>query len=288
MHDFIFLILMSGLQVGCLYAVMALGYYMIVNATGILNFAQGEWVMLSAVFGVVLIGLGVPYWIALILSLVFAVLAALLAENLIIKPLQRRGASIDTLVVALLGLLIVVRYTTGVLFGREQRSLDSPFPGFVEIDGAGQFDYQTILIFASTAVIFTVTWWFMRHTWFGRSFRIASIDAIGAQVCGVNPRKIRMFAFAIGGLLAALVGWLYAPIYAAGYMMGASIGIKGFVCLIIGGMTSMFGGLAGGLLLGILEVTIAFYAGSIYSEAIAFALLMLFLFVRPNGLITSR
>jgi len=137
-------------------------------------------------------------------------------------------------------------------------------------------------------LVFGGVWLFLNRTVTGRAFRIAAIDPIGAQVCGVSLARVRVLAFGLGGLIAAIVGWLYAPHYAAGYLMGEALGIKGFICLIIGGLSSMFGGLAGGLLLGLFEVLVAFYVGSLYSEGMAFALLMLFLFVRPTGLIGGR
>jgi branched-chain amino acid transport system permease protein len=142
-----------------------------------------------------------------------------------------------------------------------------------------------MVIFVALILVYAATWVFLHRTWLGRSFRVVAINPLGAQVCGVNLRHIRLLAFAGGGLIAGLVGWLYAPLSAAGYLMGEQIGLKGFICLIIGGMTTLFGPLAGGLLLGMLEVFADFYIGSIYSQAIAFVLLLLFLTIRPNGLL---
>src|SRR5262245_48842251 len=118
--EFLPLIILSGLQVGCIYAMMALSYFVIINATGILNFAQGEWMMLSAIFGVRLIAAKVPYVLAVIGAIIGATVLSLLAERLVIRPLQARNADIHVLVVALLGILVVARYGTGMLFGREE------------------------------------------------------------------------------------------------------------------------------------------------------------------------
>ena len=124
--EFLPLIVLSGLQVGCVYAMMALSYFVIINATGILNFAQGEWMMLSAIFGAVLLTAKLPYPLAIVVAIAAATALSLVAERLVIRPLQDRNADIHVLVVALLGILVVVRYGTGILFGREEVRLEGP------------------------------------------------------------------------------------------------------------------------------------------------------------------
>ena len=287
--EYLPLILISGAQVGCVYAMMGLSYFVIINATGILNFAQGEWMMLSAVLGAALVTATLPYPLAVVLSIAGATSVSLLAERLVIRPLQGRNADINIMVVALLGILVVVRYSTGLVFGRAEVRLDGPFPAVPIVLGDSLFILpQTLVIFAVTAATFVALWMYLYRTTFGRSFRIAAIDPLGAQIVGVDLGRVRFAAFAIGGLIAAILAWLYAPIYAAGYLIGEAPGVKGFIALIIGGLVSPLGALVGGLLLGLFEVATAYYVGSLYSEGIAFLMLMLFLFVRPKGLIASR
>ena len=287
--EYLPLILISGAQVGCVYAMMGLSYFVIINATGILNFAQGEWMMLSAVLGAALITASLSYPLAVVLSIAGATGVSLLAERLVIRPLQGRNADINIMVVALLGILVVVRYSTGLAFGRAEVRLDGPFPAVPIVLGDSLFILpQTLVIFAVTAGTFAALWMFLYWTAFGRSFRIAAIDPLGAQIVGVDLGRVRIAAFAIGGLIAAILAWLYAPIYAAGYLIGEAPGVKGFIALIIGGLVSPLGALVGGLMLGLFEVATAYYVGSLYSEGIAFLMLMLFLFVRPKGLIASR
>ncbi|MBN8958205.1 MAG: branched-chain amino acid ABC transporter permease [Rhizobiales bacterium] len=284
--EFLPQIMISGAQVGCIYAMMALSYFIILSATGILNFAQGEWMMLSAVLGVVLLALGLPYPIAILVSVAATVAVCQFFEWSVIRPLQRRNADMTILVVALLGILVVVRYSVGLTFGRE----DVPIPGAFEptpiILGSSAFiQPQTLVIYVATALTFGALWLFLQRTWFGRSFRIAAIDPIGAQVVGVNLARIRFSSFAIGAAIAAILGWLYAPLYAAGYGIGAAPGVKGFIALLVGGVGSPWGSLAGGMLLGLFEVATAYYVGSLWSEGIGFALLMVFLIFWPSGLL---
>ena len=147
---------------------------------------------------------------------------------------------------------------------------------------------QTMLIFAVTAALFLGFWTLERYTRLGLMLRVAAVDGVGAQLCGINLSYVRVIAFALGGLIAAIVGWLYAPLYAAGYLIGAVPGMKGFIVLVVGGLGSPFGALLAGLLIGVLEVTAAFYISSIYSDAIAFAALLVILLCRPSGLLPVR
>jgi branched-chain amino acid transport system permease protein len=282
-------VLLSGLQIGCIYALMALSFYLILSATGILNFAQGEWMMLSGVLGVSLLALGTPYAIALVASVAGATAAALLSERLVIRPLQNRHAPEAVLLLALFGIMLVARYGTGAVHGRLDEPLPGPAGSQVFMIGADIFVFsQSLVIYGATALIFLAVGIFLRRTWLGRSLRVAAIDPIAASLVGVDLGRVRMVAFGLGGLVAALVAWLYAPLYAVGYLTGVIPGIKGFIALFVGGLASPLGALVGGLLLGVMEVAAARYLPSIYSEGIAFVLLMVILFVRPTGLIAPR
>jgi branched-chain amino acid transport system permease protein len=282
-------VLLSGFQVGSIYSLMALSFYVIINATGILNFAQGEWMMISGVLGLTLLDLGVPYAVAVLGSIAGATALALLSERLIIAPLQRRNASNAIMLLALFGIMLVARYGTGILHGRLEDPLLGPAGTHVFMLAQDVFLFsQSLVIYGTTAAIFVAVAIFMRYTWIGRSLRVAAIDPLAASLIGVDLGKVRLAAFGIGGLIAAMTAWLYAPLYAVGYMTGAIPGIKGFIALFIGGLASPFGSLVGGLVLGVIEVSASRYLPSIYSEGVAFALLMIVLVLRPNGLVQGR
>jgi branched-chain amino acid transport system permease protein len=282
-------VLLSGLQIGCIYALLALSYYVIIIATGILNFAQGEWMMVSGVLGVTFLSLGVPYPIAFCGGILGAAALAVAAERLVIRPLQMRQASEAIMLLALFGIVLVVRYGTGVIHGRLDEPLPGPAGNHVFRLGANVYVFsQSFVIYGVTAAIFLSVMLWLRLTWLGRSLRITAIDPVAATLVGVNLNTVRTTAFALGGVIAAVVAWLYAPLFAVGYLTGAVPGIKGFIALFIGGTRSPVGPLVGGLLLGLMEVAAARYLPSIYAEGIAFALLMVILFLRPNGLIGSR
>ena len=281
-------VLLSGLQVGCIYALMALSFFVILSATGILNFAQGEWMMIAGMLGVTLLGMGVPYPLAVLGSIAGAALLSVLSERLVIRPLQQRGAPQAIVLLALFGIMLVARYGTGRLHGRLDEPLPAPFGSGVIFLTRDIFVFrQTLLIYAATALLFGLTVLFLHRTWLGRSLRIAAIDPLAASLVGVNLDTTRLAAFAAGGLLAGCVAWLYAPLYAVGYMTGVIPGIKGFIALFVGGMVSPAGPLVGGLLLGVLEVSASRYLPSVYAQGIAFALLMVVLAVRQRGLLGS-
>lgn len=281
-------VLIGGLQTGGIYALIALSYYVILSATGILNFAQGEWMMLAAVFGVVLLNAGLPYGVAVLISIAAATVLALAAERLIIRPLQARRASPGMQLLVLFAVLIVVRHSTANLFGPQDYPLPGPLSDRPLILGHGLFIRpQTFVVYGAVVIVFAAMWWFMRRTWLGRTLRVAAIDTVGAQLIGIDLGRVRLTAFFIGGLIAALTGWVYGPLFAASYAMGDAPGIKGFIALIIGGVGSPLGALVGGLGLGILELATARYASSLWSEAVSFLVLIAVLLVRPNGLIAT-
>lgn len=282
-------VLLSGLQIGSIYALMALSFYVIISATGILNFAQGEWMMIAGVLGLSLLDLGIPYPLAVLGSIAGATALAVLAERLVIRPLQRRNASQAIMLLALFGIMLVARYGTGIVHGRLEEPLPGPAGTHVFMLGPDVFVFaQSLVIYSCTAAIFVFIWFFLRNTWIGRSLRVAAIDPLAASLVGVDLNKVRITAFGLGGLIAAITAWLYAPLYAVGYMTGAIPGIKGFIALFVGGLASPLGPLVGGLFLGLIEVAASRYMPSIYSEGVAFVLLMLVLILRPQGLVQGR
>ncbi len=282
-------VLLSGLQIGSIYALLALSYYVIIIATGILNFAQGEWMMVSGVLGVTFLSFGLPYPFAFCAGILGATMLALAAERLVIRPLQQRHASEAITLLALFGVMLVVRYGTGSIYGRLDEPLPGPAGSHVFRLGTNVFVFsQSLVIYGVTAAIFLCVVLWLRLTWLGRCLRVTAIDPMAATLVGVNQNTVRAVAFGLGALIAAIVAWLYAPLYAVGYLTGAIPGIKGFIALFIGGTSSPLGPLVGGLLLGVVEVAAARYLPSIYAEGIAFALLMIILFLRPSGLIAGR
>jgi branched-chain amino acid transport system permease protein len=282
-------VVLSGAQIGIIYGLLALSYYVILSASNILNFAQGEWMMVSAVLGVVLLAREVPYPIAVLVSILLAMSLAMLAERVIVRPLESRGASLTVIILALFGVMIVVRYSTALFFGRQEEPLVGPLGQDVfALTGNIFIPIQSLVVYTVGLATFIGVHIFLRYTWLGRGLRVAAIDSLGAQVIGIDLNRVRFVAFGIGGLISAIVGWLYGPLYAAGYLIGATPGIKGFIALFIGGMASPWGAIVGGLFLGITEVSAARFLPSIYAEGLAFSILIVVLLIKPTGLLGRR
>lgn len=289
MTESIIQVLLSGTQAGIIYGLLALSYYVILSASNILNFAQGEWMMVAAVSGVVLIASGIPYPLAIVLSVLASTAIAMLAERLIVRPLEHRRASLTVIILALFGVMIVVRYSTALFFGRQEEPLEGPLgQDVLALSDSIFLPIQSLVIYVIGAATFFGVYLFLHRTWLGRGLRVAAIDSLGAQVIGIDLNRVRFVAFGLGGLISAIVGWLYGPLYAAGYLIGATPGIKGFIALFIGGMASPWGALAGGLFLGITEVAASRFLPSVYAEGLAFFILILVLLIRPTGLLGRR
>ncbi len=279
-------VVLAGIQVGAIYALVGLSYVVLVNATGILNFGQGEWLMVAAMIGLGLITYGAPYWVSVAGSLLGAVAIFLICERLVIRPLQNRNASLMIVITSLLGIMIIVRYGTGLIAGPLALPLRAPFgmdaiwlTENVYILTHSIFVYAVLLgTFFGVAALY-------RYTWLGRSLTLAAIDPIGAQLVGINPARVRFVAFALAGLISATVGWIYAPLYAASFTIGEVPGLKGFIAAVIGGLASPWGALAGGIVLGVVETGASRYLPGSFGEASALVVLMLILFLKPSGLV---
>jgi branched-chain amino acid transport system permease protein len=279
------LIILSGLTIGSIYAMMALGYYLVSSATGVINFAQGEFAMLAAVASAVLVGLGVWYPLAILGGIAATLAVSIVSFYGLIVPLRTRGASLDAMIVALLGLTIVLRYGTGLSLGRAERALPAPFDGDPLIVFEVPVQQTQITIIFVTLGLFLLTSAFIRGTWIGRSYQVAALNPIGAQICGVNLALVQVIAFGAGAIVAGIAGWLYAPLYAATYLIGGDLGLKGFLCLVVGGLSRPYGALAGGITIGLLETLSQFYVGSPYSEGVPLLMLIIVLMGRPGGLL---
>ena len=290
MRDFLELTV-SALASGCIYGLLALAYLLMTRPTGIINFAVGEWGMVGAFGGFVLLSaLEVPY--ALGLPVVVLVMAAVGwgTERLTVRPLVERGAPVLAPVLALLGMLVVFRETISVGFGPDPRPVPGAF-GFGRLElGLLAGSYQSFFIIGSTVLVFAGIWWFFERTLTGRSFEAVAIDRRAAALMGINLAKVTAMAFAAGAMVAGLAGVLVAANVSAHFMMGLPLAIQGFTALVIGGVGRVEGALLGGLILAFTEQFIVRYAPipAGLAMGVPLVLLILFLLIRPTGLLKAR
>ncbi|MHB9095757.1 MAG: branched-chain amino acid ABC transporter permease [Eubacteriales bacterium] len=272
---------LSGLTMGGIYALVALGFVIIHNVTGIINFAQGEFVMLGAMFMVTLVGLKVPTPLALIISIILVMIVVGLIEFGAIR--SARKASPVTLVIITIGLSTAIRGIALLVWGTNPYRLE-PFTkgGPINIGGATIIP-QSLWIIGTTVVVLVLTYFLFEYTYFGKALRACMVNKFAARLMGISPQKMSLFAFVFSAALGALAGIVIAPITYVTYDMGLMLGLKGFVAAVLGGLSSTPGAVIGGLALGVIESLGAGLVSSGYKDGIAFIILLLVLFLKPGG-----
>jgi branched-chain amino acid transport system permease protein len=286
----------SATASGCIYALLALSYLLILRPTSVINFAVGEWAATGAFIGVAVLTplvwprLEGPYWLAVLAVLVILGVLGWLVETLTVRPLLRPATSITSPILALLGVLVVFRESLTILFGADPLPSPPPF-GFKRV-AFGPFAgaSQQFLIIVVTFGLFVAVWLFFERTVWGRAFEAVALNRRAAALMGINLRRVTAFAFAGGAMVAGLAGLLMSPLTSAHYMMGLPLAIQGFTALVIGGVGRVEGALLGGLVLAFVEQFGARYLPipSGLTLGFPFVLLIIFLFLRPKGLIASR
>ncbi len=282
----IFQYILSGLSTGSIYALIGFGFAIIYNSTGIINFAQGEFVMLGGIL--TLFFLTIPH-MSLIPAIVLAVAASTMIgfvfERLAIRPL--RNPSPLSLIIITIGASILIRGSAMLIWGKDTYALPA-FTGSdpIEIAGATLLP-QHLWILGITILVIAASKLFFNFSIAGKAMRACSYNSRAASLVGISVKKMVLLSFMISSAMGAIAGIIIAPLTMTAYDVGIMLGIKGFCAAIIGGLSGGIGILIGGLLLGILESLGAGLVSSGYKDAIAFIILLLILFVRPQGLFSK-
>lgn len=278
--------LCTGLTIGSIYALIALGFTIIYNASGVVNFAQGEFVMLGALLAVTLTAHGVPLVPALVVSVALVTLLGCLLERGFIRPLA--GRPVITPIIVTIGASITLRGVSMLAWGKDALPL-APLPGPPTVAlGSAVLQFQSVWVLGISLVAMVCLRLFFDRTLTGRAMRANAANREGALLVGINPGRMVMLSFMFSAAIGALAGALIAPITLASYEMGTMLGLKGFSAAILGGLGSSPGAILGGLLLGVLESFAAGFISSGYKDAVAFVVLLLVLFLRPTGLLGAR
>jgi branched-chain amino acid transport system permease protein len=277
-------LLFIGVGIGAIYALVALGFVLLIRAANVVNFAQGEFSMLGAYAMVVLFsGLGVPYWASVVVAVVAMALFGVVFAGMTFWPLRFRGQL--PVIISTIGASILLSNLVLVLYGPSPQVLPGLFdsPGF-EVGGVFM-DSQYLAIIVFTAVLVLLQYLVFERTLLGKRLQATSQDKEMASLLGI---PVAVMTFAYSAALGGFAGVLVAPVLFVSVGMGALISLKAFAANIIGGFGSIPGAILGGLGLGIVETFGAAYISVPYKDAIAFAVLLLFLLVRPQGLFGER
>ena len=276
--------LFSGLMTGSIYALVALGFNIIFNATGAVNFAQGEFAMLGGMLASVLLGwtgLPLPLVILLAVAAVTAVGAAM--ERLAINPV--READILNLIIITIGASILLRGAVMVTLGKNAAGLPA-FSGEAPIRVLGAaFSPQALWIVGVALAVMFLLHIFFEHTILGKAMQAVAIDREAASLVGIRVGRVMLVAFSLAAAVGAVAGIIITPVTLTIYDAGTMLGLKGFSAAVLGGLGSNAGGIVGGLALGLLESFGAGVVASQTKDAIAFLVLLVLLFVRPTGLL---
>ena len=272
----------SGLTVGAVYALVALGFTLIYNASDVINFAQGEFVMLGGMTTVFLALAGVPLPVAALLAVVLSVCVGFTLYRFAIEP--ARGASAVVLIMITIGASIFLRGVAQIAFDKGFHSLPAIFGNTpIRVGGAALLP-QSLVVLSGAVVIVTLLWWFIDRTLLGKAVLATSVNRLAARLVGIDTRKIVGFSFAVSAAIGAVAGILVTPITLTSYEIGTLLALKGFAAASLGGIGNALGAVIGGLVLGLLEAFGAGYISSKYKDAIAFVVLVAVLFLMPQGL----
>lgn len=274
-------LLVAGIGTGSIYALIALGFNVVFKSTGAMNFAQGEWVVMGGMISALLFASVSNIGLACLLAVVIVSALGILSERLVIWPLRRPNTLLITLVS--IGLAICTRSLVMIVLGKKPVG----YPSFSETStlvlGGISIQTQTLWIVGLTLAFLVVMHFFFERSMMGKALRAAAADRDAAAIVGVRVETTVMLSFAIAAFAGALAGAIITPLTLSSYDQGAMFGFKGFSAAMLGGVGSLPGAVVGGLALGLLEAFGSFYISSDFKDAIAFAVLLLILFVRPSG-----
>ncbi len=274
--------LSAGLTMGAIYALVAIGFVLIYNASDVVNFAQGEFVMLGGMATVFAAKAGLPLPLAMAAAVAGTVATGLALYAFAVRP--ARGASAVSLIIITIGASIFVRGLASIGFDKNIHNL----PEYVSADaitlGGASIRPQSLLVLAGTALIVGALFVFLRRSLTGKAVLATAANRDAAKLVGIDTDRTIALSFAVSGAIGAVGGLLITPIALTSYDVGATLALKGFTAAVLGGLGHPVGAVAGGLLLGLLESLGAGYLSSQYKDAIAFVLLLATLIFMPHGL----
>jgi branched-chain amino acid transport system permease protein len=283
----LFQYLFSGITNGAIYAVIALGFSMLYNSTGLINFAQGEFVMLGALSLISLWkGLSLPLPIACAIAVIAIASIGLLLERVAIRSVRKPHPIV--LVIITIGASIFLRGIGMLAWGKDAHSAPSfSHHGPLELAGATLLP-QSLWILGILLLIVLGLQYFYKRTLIGKAMRACAISKKAAWLLGIPSERMVLLAFAVSAAMGGMGGILIAPITMSSYDMGVTLGLKGFCAAMLGGLGSSWGAVIGGLLLGIIEALGVGFLSSALKDAIAFFLLLMILYVRPSGILGAK
>ncbi len=275
----------SGIGVGCIYGLIGIGFCVIYNASGIVNFAQGAFVMLGGVVTYVAMhSYGLPLPLAAVATIVLVAAVGVVIQRLVVRPLWNRDVTMFVMILATLAVQIVIERLTQMAVGDQPKTLPM-FTDLPPLRIAGvAVNFQFLWIVGTSVVVILLLGAFFKSTKTGKAMRACAINREAAALQGIPVSRMLALAFALSAGLGALAGILITPTQYTAYNVGVPFAISGFIAAIVGGFGRPFGAFAGGILLGIAQALAIVFLGAGFKNVVALSVLLLFLFFRPTGI----
>ena len=278
-------LIISGISQGCVYGLIALGFVLIYKATEMVNFAQGDIMMLGAYVAITFISIwGWPFWWALLATALVMAAVGVVIERTLLRPMI--GEPHFAVLMLTIGLGFVLRAVAGAIWGNEPRALPTPYVGEVLRLGETIIGYENLAIIIGTALLCLFLWLFFRFTRVGIAMQAAAQNQLAAFYVGIPVKRMFSLVWALSAAIAGIAGVLTAPVSLVDPLIGF-VGIKAFAAAIVGGFGSLPGAIIGGLLIGLVEQFAGLYLPPGFSDMSAYVLLLLMLLIRPQGLFAS-
>ena len=275
-------VLITGLGQGCLYGLIALGFVLIYKATEIVNFAQGELLMMGAFFAVTFVMiLGLPFWLGFVLSILCMAVFGYLLDMLVVRSMI--GEPSFSIIILTISIGYILRSVAGGIWGNDILSLETPYSGKIANLGGLIIGQEYLVVLAGTIILSLVLYLFFRFSSLGIAMQAASQNQLAAYYMGIPVKRVFSLIWAISAIVAAVAGTLMAPISLVSPQMGF-LGIKAFAAAVIGGFGSLPGALLGGLIIGCSEQLAGTYLPMGFQEISAYLIMFLVLTIRPQGL----
>lgn len=275
--------LLDGIVIGSIYALIALGFNVIYSTTGIINFAQGEFVMIGGLTSAIMVeSFKLPLAVAIIIGIAAAALVGLISYQIGIRP--AKGASPVTYIILTIALSIVLKSAASFVWGTESHTLPKIIEGTVRIQHGG-VEKHALLVIPVVAACMILLLLFFKHTRPGLNMRACAESKEGARLCGINVNSAYAGSFALSAALAGVGGAMITPLLSMQYQGGTMIGLKGFSAAILGGLGNPVGCVVGGLLIGVMEQFICYFSSE-YKDILALGIVVVLLLIRPRGILS--
>lgn len=278
-------LIVSGISVGAIYAIVGLGFMIVYTVTRVVNFTQGEFVMLGGMLTALLSQSGVPLPAAIILAILTTVVVGLLIHTAVVYP--ARKASVVTLILLTFGASVVIRGIALLIWGTNPKSFQ-PFSGTTPIHILqAVVAPQALWVLGVGLLLAAALYVFFEYTYPGKALRAAAVNPWAARIMGINPDKMALFAFGLAAAMGAIAGIVVTPWTTSSYSIGIPLSVKGFVAALAGGLDRIEGVVLGGFALAMFESLAAGLLSSGFKDSIALFVMMFLLFFRPGGLLAS-